>query len=97
MIVAGRTYRLTLTDGRALDVRPLTGDELAVERESKTSLSRLFDQSPSWALLQVLHHRLRRDAADVPESFEDFADLVDDLEVVDEGKAAGTARDRDTG
>jgi len=90
VIVAGRTYRLTMLDGRVIEAAIKLGDEIIVERESQTRLEVLLRDSPAWTLMRLCHTRLRRDGVEVPAEVEDFADLVDDLEVV-----PGKAKDSD--
>ena len=91
MILAGRTWRVTLADGRTFDVTPTPGDEVRFERSSKTSLTRLVGEGgvPLWVIIGIVHTHLTRTGADVPTDLDEFADLMDadGLEVVDEGKA----------
>lgn len=89
MIIAGRTFRLKLTDGRTVDLTPTNGDEVRFERLQSTSLTRIVKDGdvPVWVLIGVLHVRASRDGVEVPADPDDFADLIEDLEVVDEGKA----------
>lgn len=97
--VAGNTFRVTLTDGTEHDVTPKPSDEVLFEKAEGRSASRIAKDGdvPGWAILSIIRIRLERDGVTVPATAEDFADVVTDFEMVNPGKAEGSAPTPPTG
>lgn len=102
MILAGTTYDIIFADGTKHRCTFTLSDETRYERQTKTSLMRYVtgsDAVPAFVLIELAHMRLIRDGVDVPLDIEEFEDLLDPmwLELVDEGKAAGSDPGPSTG
>ena len=104
MILSGKTVTVRLADGVEHTVDISNRDELRFEQSAKISLTRVLsdgDGVPLWVVAGIVHWRLlRSDIEGIPSDVDDFIDLLDPdswLEVVDEGKAAGSAQDPTTG
>lgn len=98
--MSGSTFRVHLTDGRVFDSDPTPGDIVRFEMLHKTSWGRATDDGedePLWVRLAVVHINLKRHGCEVPDDVADFADLIDDLEQVSEGKAEDSAPAPTTG
>lgn len=101
MILAGRTYKFSLTDGRELTVTLTLGDEVRFERLYGKALSRYVrdGEVSSFVVLGVIHAHLQRTGVAVPDDVDVFADLLveESFEDVGEGKAEASASTPSTG
>lgn len=104
MILSGKTVTVRLADGTEHTVTVSNSDELRFEQREKISLTRVLadgDGVPLWVVAGIVHWRLlRSDAAGIPAELDEFIDLLDPdawLEVVEEGKAAGSDQGPPTG
>lgn len=101
MILAGRTYAFSLTDGRELSATLTLGDETRFERVYKGALARHVedDSLPVWVILAVIHAHLLRTGVDIPDDVDAFADLLDEASFreVSLGKAEDSPKTPPTG
>jgi hypothetical protein len=104
VILSGKTVTVLFADGRRETVSISNSDELRFEQREKISLTKTISDGgavPLWVAAGIVHWRLlRSEVADIPADLDEFIDSLDPddwLEVVEEGKAPGSAPVPSTG